>query len=157
MGLKIVKSCLENEKHHIIECFERCFFFPSVKILKSLVYSILLVWVWRNQINPSGDLSFMQERLITNLFRSFYFPLLHTSFCFSVSFEIKLSSEKTRRWNCCLLWFLVSWLWVMPEDKQQVIILAWGLGGGGGGSYFQKFLSVLKLQEMQLNLLFFDN
>ena len=28
---------------------------------------------------------------------------------------------------------------------------------GVGGSYFQKFLSVLKLQEMQLNLLFFDN
>ena len=45
----------------------------------------------------------------------------------------------------------------MPEDKQQVIILARGVGDGGGGSHFQKILSVLKLQEMQLNLLFFDN
>ena len=47
----------------------------------------------------------------------------------------------------------------MPEDKQQVIILAWGLGGGGGGAEatFRNFVSVLKLQEMQLNLLLFDN
>ena len=39
---------------------------------------------------------------------------------------------------------------------------SWGGGGEGGGreakaTFIGKFLSVLKLQERQLNLLFFDN
>ena len=93
---KLSSYLSKMRKKHIIECFERCLFFLGKNPI-SLVYSFGLRVTKSKIINPSGDLSLMQERLITNLFRSFYFLLLHTSFCFSVSFEINLPSEKTRR------------------------------------------------------------
>ena len=62
-------------KKHIIECFERGSF-SSVKILLSLVYFFGLRVTQSKIINPSGDLSFMQERLITSLFRGFYFDYI---------------------------------------------------------------------------------
>ena len=47
---------------------------------------------------------------------------------------------------------------LQSEDVKKVIIVARGGGGEGGKATFTgKFLSVLKLQEMQLNLLFCDN
>ena len=72
---KLSSYLSKMRKKHIIECFER-FFFSSGKILKSLVYSFGLRVTKSKIINPSGDLSLMQERLITNLFRSFYFDYM---------------------------------------------------------------------------------
>ena len=41
-------------------------------------------------------------------------------FWFSVSINTILLAKKSERWKaCCLSWFLVSWLWVMPGTRKQ--------------------------------------
>ena len=72
---KLSSYLSKMRKKHIIECFERCLFFLGKNPI-SLVYSFGLRVTKSKIINPSGDLSLMQERLITNLLRSFYFDYM---------------------------------------------------------------------------------
>ena len=44
----------------------------------------------------------------------------HFLFWFSVSINTILLPKKSERWKaCCLSWFLVSWLWVMPGTRKK--------------------------------------